>query len=603
MTTHDRTKRSESQGLSARAAHDQVSLRGHIGSRPQMLTVYMALCAVTLLTYWPVTGHEFLTYDDLKYVQNRMVQMGLTDASVRWAFSTGYMSNWHPVTWLSHMIDVELFGQHAAGPHVVNVLLHALNAALILAWLHRTTRSLWPSALVAALFALHPLRVESVAWIAERKDVLCVFFGLLAMHAYVRYSQSHSVIHYACIVLWFALSLLAKPMLVTLPFLLLLFDVWPLRRIRLMATDVDAKAAPVPLTWLCIEKLPLLVLACASSVVTFFVQQQGGAMQMVEPKPLMMRLANAVTAYVQYIFDTVWPSGLAVLYPYPTHIDSWHVIGAGLLLTVVSVAVVVQFRRIPFAIVGWFWFLGTLVPVIGIVQIGEQSHADRYTYFPSLGLFILAAWFLAKLPHGGVTRLIGSGAAVVVIVMCLVMTRIQLTHWQNSRTLYERAIAVTRNNYTAHNNLGNILGRSGDVEGAYRQYQLATAINPNLPEAHSSIGDVHTTRGETDLAIAAYQRALSLDPGFPAAHVGLGAAEYARGNLTRAIEHFESAWRRDPETPNIHFNLGVLYSSSGQLDRALAMLEHAARLEPDRTDIREQIARIRTALLQLRDSP
>ena len=388
--------------------------------------------------------------------------------------------------------------------------------------------------------------------------------------------------------LWFAMSLMAKPMFVTLPLVWLLLDYWPLKRLAFPLEFRTQQSRKI-----FVEKAPFLSLSTASCILTYLVQQRGGAMQMMEPMPLSYRIANAIVSYAQYIIDMFWPARLAVLYPFPLHWQLWQIAGAAAILLVISASSIMLARRAPHLLVGWLWYLGTLVPVIGLVQVGEQARADRYTYFPLVGLFIMAAWSVPALKHDRGTRWTYAAAATAIGIALAILTRRQLSYWQDSATLYQRAITVTTNNYTAHNNLGLVLAKRGSIDEALEHFQTAVAINSRLPEAHSSIGDVHALRGENDQAIASYQEALALDPTMPAANVGIAALLYKQGNVQEAIAHFETAMKRDPETKNIQFNLGLLYAATGRLDEALKMYEWAARLDPNRLDVREQLARVR----------
>jgi protein O-mannosyl-transferase len=511
------------------------------GSWRVKLWICLALAAANLVVFWPVRQYEFVNFDDHTYVsQNPHVQSGLSWPGLVWAFQAGYAANWHPLTWLSHMLDVQIFGLRPGPHHLVNLLFHLANTLLLFLLFHKLTGALWRSAFVAALFALHPLHVESVAWIAERKDLLSTFFGLLAIWAYVSYVEKSNLrsltfkvqgsrfnvqrsefevpaphwpssILYLLSLLLFALSLMCKPMLVTLPFLLLLLDYWPLGRLSLKTQNSKLKT----LFSLLREKVPFLALSIASSVITVHAQKAGQALLSVDALPLWPRVANALVSYVRYIGKALWPSHLALPYPY---LEAWPL--ATVLLAVVTVAggsfiALRCVRRRPYFTVGWFWYLGTLVPVIGLVQVGPQAMADRYTYLPMVGLFLGIVWTITELssrwPHR--SRILAC-AVVVLLLLCAVGSHRQLAHWQNSVTLFERAVAVTTRNYLAHHDLGEALEKQGRLDDAKSHLVAALEIRPDLPQAHYELGLVLFRQGHTGEAIAHYREALRLRPGW-----------------------------------------------------------------------------------------
>ena len=440
-------------------------------SRPRIVCALLAL--VTLLVYLPVRHHAFVDYDDLDYVtENPMVQAGLTWSGFQWAFTTLDASNWHPLTWLSHTVDCQLFGLNAGGHHLVSVLFHATNAVLLLLLLWRLTGAFWQSAFIAALFAWHPLHVESVAWVAERKDVLSTFFGLLTLMAYVRYAQRRAKVDYLLALFFFACGLMSKPMLVTLPFVFLLLDYWPLRRVTGNGWQVTGDKKPVgklstrnssasafgcgatapkrseggQLSTI-LEKWPFFALAAASCVVTFVAQQRGEAVAPLEKYPLSSRIENAAVAYVKYLFNSVYPVNLAVIYPLPKEIPWVQVVGAMMVLAVISWVIWRARRQRPYLLTGWLWYLGMLVPVVGLVQVGLQSMADRYTYLPLIGVFIGVVFGLGDLAKK--LRLKSTVlilVAVFVLAGCLFATARQLRFWRDGETLFERALAVTKDN-------------------------------------------------------------------------------------------------------------------------------------------------------------
>jgi tetratricopeptide (TPR) repeat protein len=548
------------------------------------------LVAGTLLLYWPATRYDFVDLDDSDYVfANPHVQAGLSWSNVAWAFATSHAVNWHPLTWLSLMLDADLFGQKAAGFHFTNVVLHSANAGLLFWLLRRLTGATWRSGLVAALFAWHPVHVESVAWVSERKDVLSTFFGFVALLFYERYARKAAgsgkkeergggfwfAPSYWLAWLCLALGLMSKPMLVTWPVVFLLLDYWPLGRWK------AGREWP-----LVMEKVPFLLLVLASSVVTFLVQQQGGAVVPMENLPLEMRASNAVISYCRYVGKLVWPAHLAVFYPYPA--DYWpahYILLALVFLTSVSAVAFGCRHRQPFLLVGWVWFIVTLVPVIGLVQVGEQALADRYAYIPSVGIFILVIWAAEGLARHG--RKLGTLIWVsgsVAVMACLVLTRLQLGYWQSSETLFQHTLAVTKNNSKAHNGLGIVLAREGRTAAALEQYHEALRIQPNFADAHYDLGRTLMLAGQTDAAVSEYQEAVRLKPGYPLAHENLGLIAVQQGRNDDARVHFEEALRLHPDEPIFHNNFGKLLGNEHQMAAAIQQFEEALRLNPKDAD-------------------
>ena len=549
---------------------------GRTGSRA---TVCLILAFLVVAAFWPVLGHDFVGFDDEKYVTaNRRVQEGFTASGLRWAWSAFHAANWYPLTWMSHMLDWKLYGAHSAGHHLTNLLLHVANTLLVFLLLERTTGSTVRSALVALLFGLHPQHVESVAWVAERKDVLSALFWLLAIGAYVRYVRSPSVSRYVPVVLAAAAGLCAKPMTVTLPFTLLLLDYWPLKRL-------DPEAPNRRTLWhLVLEKTPLFALAAVSSVVTLVAQQSAGAVVSLEHYPLGVRVANAFVAYATYLWRSFWPSGLAVPYPHPgADLQAWHLTGSILVLAVITYVAVRGRRRHPYLLFGWLWFVGTLVPVIGLVQVGPQAMADRYTYVPLIGVFVMVAWGIPSavgpLLSGKrsepaddsepVRRDTGLLAITFLIVPVLtIATWVQLRHWRDEMTLATRALSVTRNNAVAHNQLGLALYRRGDAADALPHYLEAVRIRPGLAEAHNNLGGAFAALDRIDEAIEHYRKALELKPAYPEALLNLGVALVQEGRLDEAVERVEAAVRIRPNYGKAHGNLAAAHYTLGDLERA-----------------------------------
>jgi tetratricopeptide (TPR) repeat protein len=532
--------------------------------------------------YAPVRQHEFVNFDDPQYVsENPAVSRGLTWDGVSWAFRTGHAGNWHPLTWLSHMMDVELYGLDAGGHHLTSALIHLVNTLLLFGLLHAMTGTVVRSAFVAGLFAVHPLHVESVAWVAERKDVLSGLLFFLTAWAYVSYARHPRPSRYAVVVVLFALGLMTKPMLVTVPFVLLLLDSWPLGR------------AATPSAWprLVIEKLPLLALAIASSVVTFVVQRGAGAVKGLEVLPLDRRLANAVVAYVVYIGQMLWPTRLAAIYPYPATLPAWAVLAAAACLVAVSVLAIRAAHRHPYLPMGWLWYLGTLLPVIGLVQVGGQPRADRYTYIPLVGLFIVVAWGIPALLACWPRRRVALGtAAALVILGCAIVARAQVQHWSSSVALWEHAREVTTGNYRAEGNLAHAFAKQRRLDDAVTHYEEALRLKPDHAEAHNNLGFILAEQGRVDDAIAHYTEALRGQPDYAEAHNNLGVALTAQGRNDEAIRHLRAAVRLGPTLPAPHNNLGVVLARDGRLEEAVRHFSEALRLRSDYAEARKNLA-------------
>jgi protein O-mannosyl-transferase len=609
-----------------------------------------ALLLLTVALYWPATGHGFVNYDDALYVtSNPYVQAGLTRDGVAWAFGRvhGEGTYWHPVTWLSHMADCQLYGLRAWGHHLTSVLIHAVNALLVFLVFSRMTGSYWRCAALAALFAVHPIQVDSVAWVSERKNLLSAFFWLLTTWAYVRYiecrrqSCRRSPVWYLLSLAFFALGLMSKPVLVTLPFVLLLLDYWPLRRMQNAecrmqnerardtqhATRNTQQATRHPpqsqianrksqiLFPLVLEKLPFLALAAASSLITLLSHR---ALGMLEGSnlPLNLRLENAVTSYVRYLAKIVWPSRLAVFYPYQSTWPIWELAGCALVLLAVSALAIGTARRRPWLLVGWFWFLGVLLPFSGLVQAGVQAMADRFMYIPIIGLLLFVLWGLHEVSeHMRYEGIVVWAASAAAVMACLVLTHQQLRYWTDSEALFRHALAVTANNYLAHNNLGCALDQKGQNEEAMREYLEALKIKPEFADAHNNLGVALGKRGQLDEAIRQieealrlrgnegnyhynfgvalakqgqrddaireFQEAIRLQPYYADAHNDLGTALGEKGQLVDAARHFREAIRLKPTGAEACNNLGMTMLKQGQLEEAVRQFEQAVRLKPD----------------------
>lgn len=542
------------------------------------LTVYLSLLLAIAAIYAQVRHFDFVNYDDPDYVvENAHVRAGLTSSGVAWAFTSGDTANWIPLTWLSHMAVAQFFGLESGWHHLANLLLHVLSTLLLFAVLHRLTGALWRSALVAFFFGLHPLHVESVAWISERKDVLSGFFWMLTLWCYVRYTERPGPRRYALVLIAFCLGLLAKPMLVTLPVVLLLLDVWPLRRIGLVPRDRSV------IYRLFTEKIPLLALSVAASFATFFVQRSGGAVLTFDTVPLTARLGNAFVSYCIYLLQMVWPVRLAVFYPY-VELPLWQQAVAALAVFGVSALVIRQWRR-PYLAVGWFWYLGTLLPVIGLVQVGEQAHADRYTYLPLIGIFLMAVWGAEELLGSWrAPAWLGPALAAALCLASVAVTWTQLQYWKGSESLMDHAIRVTSRNYVARNNYGAALRSRGRIDEALVQFREAVAIRPRNLEAQNNVGEALMQQGHPGDAMPYFLEALRLKPDSPEAHANLGSALDKSGRSAEAVAHYRQAIQYRPAYAEAHVGLGATLAAMGQPDEGLRELFQGVRLKPEYAD-------------------
>jgi tetratricopeptide (TPR) repeat protein len=557
-------------------------------SRPALVAIVLALATVAV--YLPCAFHEFITFDDSDYVvRNPMVNSGLTWEGLKWAFTKAHASNWHPLTWVSHMADCQLFGLRAAGHHLTNVAFHTMNSVLLFIVLNAMTRAKWRSVAVAALFALHPMHVESVAWIAERKDVLSTFFMMLTLLAYSAYARkrsdvlstaptrSRSIRFYFLAIVFFVFGLLSKPMLVTVPLVLCLLDYWPLARIE------AEKMWPTPKSFILLirEKIPFLLLAVASSAITVIAQRSAGSTMSLQALPLDWRIGNALVVYSLYLMKLAWPSNLCILYPLAGERPLPEVLGAVLVLAMITGTCLWQMKRRPYLLVGWVWYVITLVPVIGLIQVGNQSMADRYTYIPSIGLFVMIVWGLAE--FAGTLRLaflIPAGISALVLVACAACTRSQLLYWQNTETLFRRALAVTENNFVAYNNLGFYYTQQGQLAKAADSYQNAIRINPNSLHAWHDYAALLANQKRYDEAIEKYQHALQINPRFVSAINNLGSVYLYQGRIEDAINHYREALKVDPDFLPAHQNLATVLSDQGRPSDAIPEFEAAMKLDP-----------------------
>jgi tetratricopeptide (TPR) repeat protein len=577
-------------------------------SQRTVLIVCFFLAVAAFMVFGRTPWYGFVNFDDGDYFSsNHHVKTGLTWDGVRWAFQTGYASNWHPLTWLSLMLDAQFFGTSPAGPHLTNVILHAVNTVLLFLLLKRLTGTLWPSAFVAAVFAIHPLRAESVAWVAERKDVLSGLFFMLTLLMYARYAQKRPrvesresrvqaapaldtrpwTLDYGLALLFFALGLMSKPMLVTLPFVLLLLDYWPLERFAIH----DLRFAIRRLVW---EKVPFFVLSAASCVATVLAQRE--AIKSMIVLPLTLRLDNALISVVTYITQMVWPANLAVFYPYRFDTPAWQIAGAGVLLLSITLLAFRTAQRFPYFLFGWLWYLGMLVPVIGFVQVAGQAHADRYTYLPQIGLYLVIVWAIRDWTASWRWRRQVLGvAAFSVVAALMVCSWKQTAYWQNDESLWTHALTCTSGNYTAHNNLGYVPAAQGRTAEAVEHYQKALEIYPDYAEADNNLGTVFLNQGRLDEAAKYYHRALKIYPGFAEAHNNLGILLTKEGQTAEAIEQYRKAIELNPDRAEFYNNLGNLLATQGRTDEAIEQFQKALEVDPDNAKVRYNLANIFTA--------
>ena len=565
--------------------------------------ICLLLIAAALAVFWQVRNHDFINLDDPVYVtQNPHVQNGLSRESVLWAFSNFHAGFWIPLTWLSFMLDFEIYGLNSGGYHLTNLLFHITNTLLLFIILRRTTGARWQSGLVAALFALHPLHVESVAWVTERKDVLSTFFWMLAIWAYSRFATRGGLNWYLLGLVAFAAGLMAKPMLVTLPFVLLLLDYWPLGRIQFkqlggdhdqgsQATDgKKIMSQSFRLVW---EKLPFFALAAACSVVAFFSQQSAGAAPPLDSLPLHIRVANAFISYVHYIVKMIWPHPLSAFYPHlGLNLPVWQAVGAGLLLLLITFWVIRVGRRHQYLPVGWLWYLGTLIPVIGLVQVGMQAMADRFTYIPLIGLFITVAWGVPDLlSKHRLRNFVLATAAGIVIAALMICTHLQVANWRNNLTLFKKAVEVNANNYLVHINLGGALAEQGNMVEAAKHFSMALQLNPGSAVAHNNLGNIFQQQGKLEKAVNHFYESLQRDPNLCETHFNLGNTLLRQGKIEEARMHFATALQLKPDFAEAHNSLGVALARQGRLNEAIENFSLALQFKPNYEQARNNLER------------
>jgi protein O-mannosyl-transferase len=577
-----------------------------VHSRRVTVVIYVLLVAITLAVFAQTIRCDFVNFDDDLYVYNApAIQTGLTTKGIALAFTSSHARNWHPLTTISHMLDCQLYGLKAGGHHATSLLLHTV-AVLLLFWvLRQMTGAVWKSAIVAALFAVHPLHVESVAWVSERKDVLSAVFFLFTLDAYVRYARVPSVTRYLAVALLLAAGLMSKPMLVTTPLILLLLDYWPLRRFEQpFSTKGKAKISRSgdqtrTIRRVFLEKIPLLVLSAGSCLITFVLQKRAAGA--IPPLPFLWRVQNAFESYVIYLWKTFWPIDLAVFYPHPNDtLPVWEIVLAMVFLLAISLAAVIFRRQRPYLFTGWFWYLGMLVPVIGLTQVGEQGHADRYTYLPHIGLFLLVVWLV-----GDVTAVpqfksrVAVAAAIVIIGGLAWAAFIQTSYWRDSETLWTHALAVTSDNDFAHNNLGYLCIDRGELDKAISHFETASSIRSRKQDPHYDVGsafvqmnlaDALARKGQSNEAMVHFDEALKLQPNYADAYYNRGSVLFAQDRIDEAMADWEKALQIQPNDADAHTGLGNALLRQGSLKEAIAHYEKASALSPQDSHSRNNIA-------------
>ena len=573
--------------------------------RTRTIVIYLFLAAISLVVFGQTIRYNFVNFDDDLYVYNApAIQAGLTGQGIALAFTSQHARNWHPLATLSHMLDCQLYGLKPGGHHATNVILHIIAVLLLFRVLQEMTGAVWKSAIVAALFAVHPLHVESVAWVSERKDVLSAVFFLLMLGAYVRYARASSITRYLLVAVLFAAGLMSKPMLVSVPAILLLLDYWPLRRFEQPCSTgktkvVNSESQPCTRQRLFLEKIPLFVLAGGSCVATFVLQKH--ATGAIPPLPFLWRVQNAFVSYMIYVWKTLWPTHLAVFYPHPNNaLPIWIVILAITLLLAITVSAIVFRNKRPYVFTGWFWYLVMLMPVIGLVQVGEQGHADRYTYLPHIGLFMLAVWFAADVAAVREYRSRFTTATAVVIILALASAAfIQASYWRNSETLWTHALDVTSDNDFAHNNLGYLCVDRGELDKAIAHFEAALEIRSRKLDPHYDVGsafvqmnlaDALARKGQPDEALVHYEEAIRLQPNYADAYYNRGNVLFAKGRIDEAIADWEKTLQIQPNDADAHTCMGNAFLRQGSPKEAIAHYEEAMALAPGDPHSRNNIA-------------
>jgi len=577
-------------------------------SRSITVIIYLLLAGISLAIFAQTIRYEFVNFDDDLYVYNAPgIQAGLTIKGMGHAFISQHARNWHPLTTLSHMLDCQLYSLNAGGHHATNIILHTIAVLLLFQVLRQMTGAVWKSAIVAALFAVHPLHVESVAWISERKDVLSAVFFLFMLGAYGRYAHAPSTTRYLAVVVLYAAGLMSKPMLVSVPIVLLLLDYWPLRRLEQPSLTTGKRKIAQSgnqgdvIRRLLLEKIPLLILSIGACTVTYILQKRAAGA--IPPLPLLWRVQNAFASYAIYVWKTLWPTDLAVFYPHPNDtLAIWKVISAIVFLLAITGSAIVFRKQRPYLFTGWFWYLVMLLPVIGLVQVGEQGHADRYTYLPHIGLFVLAVWLAADVIGVRRSRSQFAVAAAVVITIIAALAWgafVQTSNWRNSETLWSHALAVTHNNDVAHNNLGYLCGDRGELDKAISHFETAARIRSGKRDAHYDLGsafvqmnlaDDLARKGRSDEAMVHYEEAIKLQPDYADAYYNRGNVLFAQGRTDEAIVDWEKTLQIQPNDADAYTGLGNALLRKGSLREAIANYEKALALAPEDPHSRINVA-------------
>ncbi len=543
----------------------------NISSRTQILSIYIILIAATLAIFWQLNQFDFITLDDPVYVTlNRNIQSGITLDGFRWAFFTTYAEFWHPLTWLSLMFDYQIYGSNAGGYHMTNLILHILSTLLLFWLLNRMTETIWKSAFVTALFALHPLHVESVAWISERKDVLSGFFWMLTLCMYVYYTEKPAMKRYLPVLFAFVCALMSKPMVVTLPVIMILLDYWPLKRFESKKDNF--------ILWQLREKLPFFVLSAVFSIITFYAQPSAPA----KIFPLSSRLANAPLSFVTYLFKTFWPLDLSVFYPFPSQIQVWKVLCASLLIFLISAAVILAVKRLPYLFVGWLWYAITILPVIGIVQVGNHAMADRYTYLPYVGIAIMLAWGVPLLfPREDIWKKVLFPAGIAFLAIMALAAWQQCGYWKNSFKLFGHALSVTKNNYLAHNSIASALSNEGRNAEAIYHYNQSIITEPKYIPTYINKGDIYIKLGQYQSAIDSFNEAIGRNSNNVDVYRKRGFTYDKLGQYQRAIEDYNRAILLNPDNADVHNDRGIIYGKRGHYQLAIDDFNEAIRIKPD----------------------
>lgn len=554
----------------------------NLRSMSSSLLICFFIILFTTIVYWNVRDFSFINYDDPLYVtENAYVKSGLSIETIKWSFTsaTEKTNYWVPITWLSFLIDYEIYGDHPGGYHITNLFFHIINAILLFFLFNKMTGQVWPSGLVAILFALHPLHVESVAWVTERKDVLSAFFWLLAMWMYAIYAKKPNPYHYMAAFILFILGLMSKPIVVTAPFLFLLLDYWPLRRFQLKRFITKENEFPftLPLIW---EKLPFFLIIGFASIAAFVTQASGNAIMPLEDCSVYVRIENVLVAYIAYLGKMIWPIGLSPVYPHPGRLPLWQPVTAFALITGITCFVFYQSKRRPYLAVGWLWYIGTLVPVIGFVVIGPHAIADRYTYVPLIGIFVMIAWYIFDWVSLRAFRWFGIPIITVIVITLMITTQVQVQYWRDSITLFEHAIRVTKNNWLAHNNLGIALLEKGKVDEAEILIDKALSFSPFYVDALYNRGMIYQKKGQIEQAKAAYEKTLNQDPSNIKTHLNLGVLFTETGDDASAEKEYRAVLNIDPTHPEAHNNYGALFMDQGKWEKAVSHFYTALETDP-----------------------